>query len=110
MWEFLNEWGGHLGVLIGVLGPNFMKYWRNKNTVGPKERALMVKYNLLIVPVFTVAVLGLSAGLKHVYNRSLLLLVALLIIGPFLVITTVIDSRRLPQIQAEDSQEPPPQS
>ena len=91
-----------MGVLIGVLGPNFMKYWRNKNTVGPKERALMVKYNLLIVPIFTVAVLGLSAGLEHVYNRPLLLLVALLILGPFLLMTTVMYNRE-DKIRAEDS-------
>ena len=32
MWDFLIEWGGLLGVLFGVLGPNFAAYWRQKDT------------------------------------------------------------------------------
>ena len=114
MWDFFSEWGGYVGVLIGVLGPNFGNYWSKKNTVGPKERALIVKFNLLIVPIYTVGLLGLAVGLEQIlpppYNRSSLLLVAFLIIGPCLVISTVICNRRLPQIRAEDSQEKPTQS
>ncbi len=114
MWEFFSEWGGYVGVLIGVLAPNFGAYWSKKNTVGPKERALMVKFNLLIVPIYTVALLGLAVGLEHVlpppYNRSSLLLVAVLILLPALVISTVIYNRRLAQIRAEESQEKPTQS
>jgi len=112
MWEFFNEWGvygGYAGILIGVLGPNFRAYWSQKNTVGPEERALMVKYNLLIVPIFTVAVLGLAVGLDQVYNRALLLLAVFLILGPFLVITTVMYNRE-DKSRAKESQEKPTQS
>jgi hypothetical protein len=113
VWEFFSEWGGHVGVLIGVLGPNFGAYWSKRNTVGPKERALVVKYNLLIVPISTVALLGLAVGLEHVlpapYNhRWSLLLVAVLLLVAALVISTMMYNREA-KIQAEDSHEKPTQ-
>ena len=106
--ELLSEWGAYLGVLIGVLGPNFAAYWRSKDTCGPKERAYLFKCNVLTVPIVTVALLGLAVVLEHVlpppYHRSSFLLVVFLILAPYLWISTVIANRRLVRIRAEDSQ------
>jgi hypothetical protein len=109
MLDFFNEWGAVIGVLVGVLTPNFAVYFRAKNTVGPKERALIVKWNLLIVPIFTVALLGLAIGLGYVvppaHKKLPLLLAVFLILLPFLWCTTVMYDREEAQIRAEESQQ-----
>jgi len=111
--DFSTNWWHCLLALAIVLAPNLSAYWR-LNTADPKERPLMVKWNLLIVPIVTVALLGLALALEYVlpppYNRSSLLLVGFLILAPFLVFTTWMYNRQLAQIKSEESQEKPPQS
>lgn len=113
MWEFFSQWGAVLGVLMGILGPNFGAWWSQRNTVSPKERALMVKYNLLIVPVYTVVLLGLAVVLEHVlpapYNRLGFLLVVVLLLLPALVISTMMYKREA-RVLATDLPEKPTQS
>ena len=108
MQEFFNEWGGVVAaVLIGVLVPVFTKYYSTRNTIGPKERAFLVKDSVW-TGVGTVVFLGLLIGLGYAlpqpYKRWTFWLMMLLF-GLALVISTLICNRRQAQIRAEESQE-----
>jgi uncharacterized membrane protein YhaH (DUF805 family) len=113
--DFLNEWGGYLGsvlgILFGVIVPNLLAYQRSRNTCGPKERACLWKVNVLTVPTVTVVLFGLALGLKYVvppqYKHSPLI-VAVLILLPYLWISTRMCDRRLATLRAEDVQENSP--
>lgn len=110
--DLLNNWGGYLGsvlgILFGVIVPNVLAYYRSRNTCGPKERAYLWKVNVLTVPTVTVVLFGLALGLKYVvppqYKHSPLI-VAVLIMIPYLLISTKLCDRRLVKIRAEDAQE-----
>ena len=108
MLELLNEWGGVVGLVMGVLRPSFGSYRVCRNINGPKERSFAVKANLRFTPALLGLMLGLLFGLRYVlpppHNNHwpgllsvLGLLVALVVVIPIL-------NRRRAQIRAEESQ------
>ena len=111
MLDFLNEWGGVVGAVIGVAGGAYGSYCSIKNTNGPKERAFMVKvgwWNLIFLAVLLGLIFGMGYALPQPYKLWAFL--PMLLIVPALVIGIPIVNQRQAQIRAEESQEKSMQS
>ncbi len=104
--EFLNEWGGYLGALIGVLGGAFGTWNSIRGTNGPIERAFMVKAAVWSW-IFVFAVLGSMFGLGYVLPQSykLCAFLPMLLLVPVLLIGIPMCNRRQAQIRAKEARE-----
>ena len=103
--EFLTEWGGVVGGIVGTLGAAVGSYCSIKKTNGPKERAFMVKVTVWVwvgLAVLGGLFFGLGSALPQPYKPWTFLLLLLLI--PALVFGIPICNQRQAQIRAEEAQ------